>query len=113
MRRQSFESLNMNGADLSHQNFSRTTFESCNLNGADFTGSNLAGAVFESCNLNRATLPSSALTVARFESCNMMGVRYVRDAPVPVAPKASEPKVWRTRPSQGAARPAAPTADQD
>lgn len=103
---QRFQSLNMNGADLSHQDLSGAAFESCNLNGADFTGAVLRGARFESCNLNSATFPASALSDARFESCNMRGVRYVRAEPKapPVAapsPKTPEPPIR----SQGSARP--------
>lgn len=105
MRWRSFESLNMDGADLSQQDLSGVAFESCNLNGADFTGSKLTGAVFESCNLNHATLPATALAEARFESCNMRGVRYVRAEPLLPAPPKVEPKTWRDRPSQGTARP--------
>ena len=104
-----FDTLNMHGANLRGQDLRGAVFDTCNLHSADFTGALLAGALFDTCNLHGATLPSSALSEARFDTCNMHSIRYAAPrftASPPVATMKPEPPSWRSRPSQGAARPA-------
>jgi len=81
---ETFEGLNLEGADLSGREFYRCVFRNSKLGQSSWLRSRLEDCTFEGCDLVRIVPKMLALRDVAFKSCRLMGVDFAEIAQYPI-----------------------------
>ena len=75
---ESFERLNLAGAELSDRRFYDCEFLHCNFTESQLLNCTFDNCRFHDCNLSTVLLKGSALREVKFESCKLVGIDWTR-----------------------------------